>query len=525
MSKVSYHEYLIIGAGPAGLQMGYFLKQKMRDFLILEGQSKAGAFFEKFPRHNKLISINKVYTGYQDQEINLRWDWNSLLNDAAEPLLFKQFSQRYFPHSQAMLDYLAAFRERFDLPVQFDSKVGKIHWEAGQYHVSTSQGELRCRILIVATGVAREYQPALPGIEMAEKYSEVSVNPDDFRNQRVLIIGKGNSAFETADNLVDTAAMIHLVSPNPLKMAWFTHYVGHLRAVNNNLLDTYQLKSQNAILDATIEHIARDGEGFAVTFAYAHAQGEVETIHYDRLISCTGFAFDPAPFADCMPQTCINDRFPEQSAQWESTNQRNMFFAGTLMQMRDFKKQMSGFVHGFRYNVRTLHHLLEERFHGCAYPSQALPCDAESLGAAILERVNSTSSLWQQPGFLCDAITINRAQQAATLYPDLSLDLAKERMGHAEYLTVTLEFGTRKFMDPFGVARIKRDNAEHANESNFLHPVVRHFKDGIKLGEHHVLEDLAAEWLEPEHVLPLQTYLSRLLEAARFEAQTIHQAN
>jgi len=42
-----------------------------------------------------------------------------------------------------------------------------------------------------------------------------------------------------------------------LRMAWRSHYVGHLRAVNNNLLDTYQLKSQNALLDGTVERIER----------------------------------------------------------------------------------------------------------------------------------------------------------------------------------------------------------------------------------------------------------------------------
>ena len=74
-------EYLIIGAGPAGLQLGYFLAQSGREYLILEAGARAGTFFETFPRHRRLISINKVYTGYDDPEINLRWDWHSLLSE------------------------------------------------------------------------------------------------------------------------------------------------------------------------------------------------------------------------------------------------------------------------------------------------------------------------------------------------------------------------------------------------------------------------------------------------------------
>ena len=56
--------------------------------------------------------------------------------------------------------------------------------------------------------------PPIPGVENAELYGTTSVNPDDFEDQRVLIIGKGNSAFETADNLIETASVIHVVGPN-----------------------------------------------------------------------------------------------------------------------------------------------------------------------------------------------------------------------------------------------------------------------------------------------------------------------
>ena len=73
-------EYLVIGAGPAGLQLGYFLDRAKRNYLILEANAP-GHFFTTFPRHRKLISNNKVHTGFDDLELNLRWDWNSLLAD------------------------------------------------------------------------------------------------------------------------------------------------------------------------------------------------------------------------------------------------------------------------------------------------------------------------------------------------------------------------------------------------------------------------------------------------------------
>ena len=61
-------EFIIVGAGPAGLQMGYYLHKSNRSYTILEKGAKAGSFFAQYPRHRRLISINKVYTGHDDPE-------------------------------------------------------------------------------------------------------------------------------------------------------------------------------------------------------------------------------------------------------------------------------------------------------------------------------------------------------------------------------------------------------------------------------------------------------------------------
>lgn len=40
-------EYCVLGAGPAGLQMGHFLSKANRDYIILERNSGPGSFFKK----------------------------------------------------------------------------------------------------------------------------------------------------------------------------------------------------------------------------------------------------------------------------------------------------------------------------------------------------------------------------------------------------------------------------------------------------------------------------------------------
>ncbi|MFD0853523.1 NAD(P)-binding domain-containing protein, partial [Actinomadura adrarensis] len=228
------------------------------------------------------------------------------------------------------------------------------------------------RRLIVATGVSRPNVPPIPGVEAAEVYGTHNTDPAEYANKRVLIVGKGNSAFETADNLMETAAVIHVAGPNSIRMAWRTHYVGHLRAVNNGLLDTYQLKSQNALLDGDVKRIERQPDGtYLVTVSFARADEVTKDIPYDSVILCTGFRFDSSIFApDCRPALTIADRFPALTPAYESLDVPDLYFAGTLTQSRDFKRGTSGFIHGFRYGVRALHRILESRYHGEEWPSR-----------------------------------------------------------------------------------------------------------------------------------------------------------
>ncbi|MCH8053147.1 MAG: NAD(P)-binding domain-containing protein, partial [Planctomycetes bacterium] len=220
-----------------------------------------------------------------------------------------------------MVRYLSGFANHFDLKIRYGTRVLRVHKNKdGTFRVRDAQGNIySSRHLIVASGVSESYTPDIEGIELAESYAEVSIHPEDFAGQSVLIVGKGNSAFETAENLIGATSLMHLVSPTPLKLAWKSHYVGHVRAVNLTLADTYLLKSQNVFLDATVRKIEKRADGELVAhICYSHAQNEEEELIYDRIILCTGFRFDTSIFdGSCMPKLAINDRFPMQTSAWE----------------------------------------------------------------------------------------------------------------------------------------------------------------------------------------------------------------
>jgi len=508
-------DYLVIGAGPAGLQLGYFLERAGRDYLVLEAGAAPGTFFHTFPRHRTLISINKPHTGWDDPELNLRVDWNSLLSDDPE-LLFTRYTERYFPAAEDMERYLADFAAKQRLRVKYDARVTSVTRD-GRFHVTDAKGDTYlAKRIIMATGVGTTpYVPPIPGIETAELYTTVSVEPKDFLDQRVLIIGKGNSAFETADNLLETAAVIHVAGPNSLRLAWRTHFVGHLRAINNGFLDTYQLKSQNAVLDGKVLRIEHKDDSYLVTVSFARANEVTKDIPYDRVIVCTGFRFDASIFDDtCRPELVINDRFPAQTPQWESVNVADLHFAGTLTQQRDFKKSTSGFIHGFRYGVRALHRMLEQRHHGQSWPCLTLSPDPETLMDAVIARVNRTSALWQQFGFLCDLLVVGDEgryyeEMPVDHVPDSGLATARD------HFTITLEYGPdHDKVDPFdiSVGRITQSDADHADKGHYLHPVVRHYRNGEFVAEHHITENLENEWDSTRvHREPLRAFFTRQL--------------
>ncbi len=513
------YDYIIIGAGPAGLQLAYYLQKKGYDYVILEKEAKAGAFFEKYPRNRQLISINKIYTGYDDKEINLRWDWNSLLCDN-DDLLFKHYSKDYLPDAKVLVNYLNDFSDHYQLNISFNTEVAKISKKNDQFIIQDKAGETYIgKRLIMATGMFKPYIPKIEGAHLVrENYGNVSVDPMDFCDQRVLIFGKGNSAFELAENLLATTSLIHLTSPQPVKMAWRSHYVGHLRAVNNNLLDTYMLKSQNALINGEISKIEKAGEKYRVSIEYNLANDEVEQLDYDRIIFATGFEFDDSLFDDsCKPAMAIHNRFPDQTSDWESVNVKDLYFAGVLMHMRDYKKKQSGFIHGFRYNIAIMSRLFSQKYHQEKLPFEALALSPEKIGEKIIERVNKTSSLWQQTGYLADLVVLDFENQKARYYESLPVDYIKESdLGQNEfYYVITLEFGQDlidKTFDIFAIDRVHKDDYGNADKSTGLHPIVRGYSKNELRSVHHVIEDFASEWKEEVHSIPLEKYFQHEIE-------------
>lgn len=120
-------KYIIIGAGPAGLQQAYFLQRENRDYIVFEKAAAPGSFFEKYPRSRTLSSLNRkyIYGASENDEISFRYDDNSLLSDNYE-LKFSKYTQAKYPHADIYNHYLHDYAQRTNLKIKYLSKVVSI---------------------------------------------------------------------------------------------------------------------------------------------------------------------------------------------------------------------------------------------------------------------------------------------------------------------------------------------------------------------------------------------------------------
>lgn len=214
-------DVIVIGAGQAGLSVGYHLKQRGVRFVILDGSARIGDAWRK------------------------RWDSLRLFSPAAldglDGMPFPAPPDSY-PTKDEMADYLERYAAHFELPVRTSCRVERLHKQDGRFVVRTSQGELHADQVVVAmAGYQHKRVPALAG-ELApsvvQLHSSEYENPAQLAKGSVLVVGSGNSGAEIALDLSRTHR-VQLVGPDvgsvPLPMTrWVAFLV--MRVVFHHIL-------------------------------------------------------------------------------------------------------------------------------------------------------------------------------------------------------------------------------------------------------------------------------------------------
>eukprot|EP01043_Picozoa_sp_COSAG02_P008201 COSAG02_NODE_258_length_26815_cov_12.034998_18_plen_356_part_00 len=283
----------IVGAGAGGLQLAQMLLNGGRDFVLLEREVEAGSFYSKFPVHRRLISLNKRNTGRDNEEFNMRHDWNSLLGSDV-PRMTTRTKERW-PSADTLVDYLHEFAapiadagkllyssdvlrvER--LPAADGAVAGPFELTVLQHDPTSADadGSLRrfvCRVVAMAHGLGVPNKPPVPGLEHTIGYEELpdKHGPVDserhaefWEGKNVAILGLGNAALEVSDAASPYANFIHIYtrSGKAPSVSWESHYVGSIRGIRASHLDGFLLKSLDFI-NLPASHFI-DPEGMLIT--------------------------------------------------------------------------------------------------------------------------------------------------------------------------------------------------------------------------------------------------------------------
>jgi hypothetical protein len=450
----------------------------------------------------------------------------------------RHYTEDYFPGADVYVRYLEDYASKLNLNIQYETEIVNIE-KNEHFELLDANGETyTCEVVIVSTGLWVPNAPEFEGSQYTERYEDVSIDPSDFEGQRILIVGQGNAGFETAQNLVGSAAYIHVVGRSKrVRLAYQTHYVGDLRAINNQLVDTYQLKSLDGFTKLSLGgkrdkfYIKRRDDGrLEIVPRISGLRDNIGPLIYDRIIQCTGFKFDFSIFGGSAKQgTAFRGKYPSMTEGFQSKQTPDLYFSGTAMHYVDYRRSAGGFIHGFRYNSRALHKHLEWKYNGVKWPS--LTIDAVDLTDHIVKRINEASGLYQMFGVLADVALIRDDYTAVYLedVPIGTIPYGEEYTGHewSSFILINFEYG-KDFSGPGkDTLRGKVERySERANRSNFLHPVLYHFKNvssmyaddisGNIFGAdtvYHVLEDFLTNWhARQSHVLPMRRFVESIFQ-------------
>jgi putative flavoprotein involved in K+ transport len=176
-----HFDTVVIGGSQAGLAVGYHLARSRRHFVILDAQPRVGDAWRR------------------------RWDSLRLFTtaryDGLPGLPFPGPADAY-PTKDEVADYLQAYAEHFDLPIETGVTVDRLARDGTRFRIAAGDRTYTADHVVVATGslhtprvpdFADELDPAI-----RQLHSKAYRNPSQLRSGDVLVVGAANSGAEIA---------------------------------------------------------------------------------------------------------------------------------------------------------------------------------------------------------------------------------------------------------------------------------------------------------------------------------------
>ena len=191
-AKADELEVAIIGAGQAGLAIGYYLRQQGRRFVILERASEPAPAWRE------------------------RWDSLTLFTPrrySALPGLSFPGDPDGYPTRDEVIAYLERYAETFELPIELNSEVKKLErGDDGRFRLELNGQTIIADQVVVTTGPFQmPYVPKLAEKLASDVFQTHAVGyrrPEQVPEGTVLVAGGGNTGFQIAKELSATHKVV-----------------------------------------------------------------------------------------------------------------------------------------------------------------------------------------------------------------------------------------------------------------------------------------------------------------------------
>ncbi|KAG4187673.1 hypothetical protein ERO13_A08G116100v2 [Gossypium hirsutum] len=201
-------QVIIVGAGPSGLAMAACLNHHSIPYIILEREDCIASLWKKYAYDRLHLHLDKQFC---------------VLPHMPFPDSYPRFVSR-----QQFVSYLDDYVSRFKISplyrrtvesAEFDGETGK--WIVKARNLGSGEvEELEGRFLVVASGETSDpFTPVIEGLNTFPGdvlHSTRFRNGKAFQNQKVLVVGSGNSGMEIAFDLANHGAQTSLVVRSPV---------------------------------------------------------------------------------------------------------------------------------------------------------------------------------------------------------------------------------------------------------------------------------------------------------------------